>query len=100
MPTGRWMCLGCGQFFSYGGRPILCPYCGDAWLADNIGEDLPPRWTNVRVDFPCGHALSTDVGLDIKYCCHCGIEGKVYAHEGEHLSLKSWQLKELERLGI
>lgn len=100
MATDRYMCMGCGRFWNSDRRPTMCPYCADGCYCDNIVEGAPPKISNVRIDFPCGHCMSTDIGLDVKYCPVCGNPEKKYFHEGEYFSLKNWQLQELERLGL
>lgn len=92
--------MGCGKYWSVDSRPVMCPYCADKYFVDNIDKNIPPPFTNIRVDFACGHALSCDLGADIKYCSECGSQNKDYKFEGTPLSLKDYQTEILDRLGI
>ena len=97
----RWMCLGCGGFWSTGEKPIvMCPYCADRYYLDNILEDVPPRLTNCANRLRLRSQNVTDVGLDVKFCSLCGNADKRYAHDEEHLSLKVWQDKVLKEIGL
>lgn len=96
----RFMCLGCGRFWALkDARPVICPYCGDAYYVDNVLTDVPPPlggWL-AGCMLECGHWLESDIPGDIKVCPICRHTLK-YGFDGP--TVKDWQRRELERLGI
>lgn len=100
MATERYCCMGCGLYWASGARSNNCPHCADRYFCDNVDEDVPPKFSNVRIDCINGHSMSTDTGGDVKYCCICKSEDLKFATPGPYFKLKDWQLKKLEELGI
>lgn len=98
----KFMCLNCGRYFTME-HPVvsfqtICPYCKDSYFVDNVVPEIPPDISpQVKVDFPCGHSIASDMVKDIIACPVCGIP--VSFTEGA--SLKEWQYSEIEgRIGI
>lgn len=94
----KFMCLNCGRFFIMENKLVMfetiCPYCKDSYFVDNVIPDVPPDITEaIKIDFPCGHSIVSDMVKDIQACPVCGIS--VSFTEG--MSLKEWQNNQIER---
>jgi len=97
----KFTCLNCGRFFSmehpFVSFETICPYCKDSYFTDNVVPGIPPDIADpVKIDFPCGHSIVSDMVKDIVACPVCGTS----ASFPEGASLKEWQNNEIERVGL
>ena len=97
----KFTCFNCGRFFTIEDPLVMfttvCPYCKDSYFADNVIQGIPPDITeSTKVDFPCGHSITSDMVKDIVACPVCGVT----ASFTEGMSLKEWQNSEIERIGL
>ena len=97
----KFTCFNCGRFFTMEDPLVMfttvCPYCKDSYFADNVIQGIPPDITeSTKVDFSCGHSITSDMVKDIVACPVCGVT----ASFTEGMSLKEWQNSEIERIGL
>ena len=74
-----------------------CPYCGDMYWVDNVILDSPPpQYQEVAFNLPCYHQQLIEYPGDMNFCSICGnrMSGSVGG------TLRQWQLRLLERLGV